>query len=53
LAAAAIGIVVAVPLTVLAEVLGWEDGVAETWVAISALVWLPVAVGNAFRQDSV
>ena len=50
--AAAVGLLVAIPLGVLAEVLGWDDGFAESWLAISALVWLPVAVGNMSRQDA-
>lgn len=52
LAAAAIGIVVALLLGLLSEVFGWRDGAAEAWIAITALVWLPIAVGNAFRYDA-
>lgn len=53
-AAAASGILVAVPLIVLSELFEWRDGLMETWLALSASIWLPLAAGsmadNGFRS---
>lgn len=45
--AATAAIAVGIPLLVLSEILGWEDRLFETWMAITAAVWLPAACGYA------
>lgn len=41
---------VAVPFGILSEVFGWGDGLS-TWLAVTACVWLPLAIGYMCNQQ--
>ena len=52
LGAGVVGFGVALALTVLSEIFGWREGLVELWLAITASVWLPLAIGSLCRQFS-
>lgn len=52
LSAGVIGGAVGLALTILSELLGWRDGLVGLWLAVTAVAWLPLAIGYVCRQWS-